>query len=337
MAVMKRRSLIVFALALAAFLLPGAPPVGAQENITLQIATLVPRGSAWMRVFDAWNNTLRQQTGNRLSLRFIPPGAQGDERSIVQKVRTGELDGASITSTGLGLVVRPALVLQAPAVFDDYAQLDRARTTMHDEFAHQFEENGVKLLGWADLGQGRIFSVRRVERPSDLRGMHPWIYRDDSMFSEFLGVIGATGVRLGIPEVLPALGSNRIDVVVASATAASALQWHTRVHFVTQQPNALLIGATVLSKSRFDSLPPDLQAALTSTATRAHEALLRRVRQDDDRYYQALTTRQGLTATDIRAHDNEWRQAAEQTRTRLAGRLFTRELLDRTMRAARGQ
>lgn len=336
---MKRRTIIVALLALVLALLPGTVPrqADAQEAVTLRIATLAPRGSSWMRVFDAWNNSLRQRTNNRLSLQFFPGGSQGDERDVIRKIRNGQLDGAAVTSTGLSLVVRPVLVLQAPGVVENYQQLDRARAALASEFGEQFQQNGMRLMGWGDVGQGRIFSNRPIVRPQDLRQVRPWVWRDDSMFGEFLSVVGATGVPLGVPEVLPALSTGQIDTVVASATAASALQWHTRVTHVTQQANAILVGATILSQQRYASLPPDLQQALDETSDRAHTALVRRIRQDDDRYFTALTTQHGLTAVDAGQHQNEWRDAARQTRERLAGRLYPRDLMERVMAAARAR
>jgi TRAP-type C4-dicarboxylate transport system substrate-binding protein len=335
---MKRRTFVMALLALGLVGLPGTMPrpVDAQEAVTLRIATLAPRGSAWMRVFDAWNNSLRQQTGNRLQLRFYPGGAQGDERDVIRKIRNGQLDGAAVTSTGLSLVVRPALVLQAPGVVENYQQLDRVRTVLGPEFAAQFQQNGMRLMGWGDVGEGRIFSNRPILRPRDLRSVRPWVWRDDSMFGEFLEVIGANGIRLGVPEVLPALSTGQIDTVVASATAASALQWHTRTTHVTQQPNAILVGATILSQEKYDALPADLKAALDSTSAQAHTALVARIRRDDARYYTALTTQHGLTAVDVSAHQDEWRDAARQTRERLAGRLYPRDLMERVMATARG-
>lgn len=335
---MKRRTLIVALFALGLTALPGTTPrsAGAQETTTLRLATLAPRGSSWMRVFDAWNNTLRQRTNNRLQLRVYAGGSQGDERDVIRKIRIGQLDGAAVTSTGLGLIVRPIMVLQAPGVVENYQQLDRARSALSDEFAQQFESNGVKLMGWGDVGEGRIFSNQPIRRPRDLRSVRPWVWRDDSMFGTFLEVVGANGVRLGVPEVLPALSTGQVDTVVASATAASALQWHTRVTHVTQQANTILVGATVLSKQKFDSLPADLQTALMETSEQAHSTLVRRIRRDDARYYRALTTSHGLTAVDLSAHESEWSQAARQTRERLAGRLYPRALMERVMRAARG-
>ena len=206
---------------------------------------------------------------------------------------------------------------------------------MNAEFGTQFQANGVRLLGWGDVGEGRIFSNRPITRPRDLRSVRPWQWRDDSIFGEFLTVVGATGVRLGVPEVLPALSTGQIDTFVASATAASALQWHTRATHVTQQPNTILIGATILSEAKYQSLSPELQAALDETSEQAHTALVRRIRRDDARYYTALTTRHGLTAVDTTPYRSEWMEAARQTRENLAGRLYPRPLMEQVMAAAR--
>ena len=336
---MKKQTLLMALLAVGLMLVPGTVPrpVDAQSGETLRIATLAPRGSSWARVFNAWNNSLRQATNNGLSLRVYYGGSQGDERDVIRKIRIGQLDGAAVTATGLSLVVRPVLVLQAPGVVENYRQLDRAREAMGDEFAQQFQQNGVRLLGWGDVGEGRIFSNRAINRPRDLRSVRPWQWRDDSMFGEFLSVVGATGVRLGVPEVLPALSTGQIDTVVASATAASALQWHTRVTHVTQQANTILVGATILSQEKYESLSAEHRAALDETSERAHRTLVARIRRDDRRYYTALTTSHGLTAVDISAHQSEWQQAARQTRERLAGRLYPRALMERVMAAARGR
>jgi TRAP-type C4-dicarboxylate transport system substrate-binding protein len=339
---MKRRDLLKAApVALGLLAAPGlARRARAQQGggaITLRMATLAPRGSVWMRVFDAWNNSLRQRTANRLSFRFYPGGSQGDERDVVRKIRIGQLDGAAVTATGLSLVVRPVLVLQAPGVVENYQMLDRVRTVMDAEFRQQFEQNGIRLMGWGDAGQGRLFSNRAIMRPRDLRSVRPWVWTDDSFFGEFLEVVGANGVRLGVPEVLPALSTGQIDTVIASATVASALQWHTRVTHVTRQANAILIGATILSQEKYNSLAPDLKTALDETSAQAHTALTTRIRRDDDRYFTALTTTHNLTAVDVSAHENEWRDAGRQTRERLAGRLYPRDLMERVMRTARGQ
>ncbi|MDH5493178.1 MAG: TRAP transporter substrate-binding protein DctP [Myxococcales bacterium] len=331
---MKRRFVLALSIAaLGAVFLPGTQEEAtAQSAVTLRIATLAPEGSSWMRVFNAWNNSLRQRTNNTVSLQFYAGGTQGDERDFIRKIRAGQMDGAAVTSTGLGQVVRPVLVLSAPGLIREYRQLDRVRRRFDRQFRGQFEREGYTLLGWGDVGKARLFSRRAINQPSDLRSVRPWAWRDDVIFSEFLRVVGANPVRLGVPEVYPALQTGMVDTVPSSALAAVSLQWHTRLSHVSQQNSGIIIGATILQKARFDSLSPDQQTALMETSEQAHQALRRAIRRDDDRAY-ATILRRGITEVDQTPHQAAWDDAARQTRERLAGRLYPRSMLDRVAAA----
>ena len=313
----------------------GGPGRGASadEAFVLRIATLAPRGSAWMKVFKAWNASLKRKTGGKLQLRFYPGGVSGDERDFIRKMRAGQLDGASVTATGLGQVVRPVLVLQVPRLLTDYDKLDRVRAAMDDEFRGQFREAGFELLGWGDVGRARIFSTHRIERPADLKRTRPWAWREDAIFSTFLKTVGANPVRLGVPEVYPALQTGMVDTVPSSALAAVSLQWYTKLKFVTKQSSSILIGATIVRKDKLDALPAELRAALMETAAKAHALLNRQVRRDDERAYRTLLQR-GLQEVDISAHRAEWEAAARKVREQLAGRLYPRALLRRVELAA---
>jgi TRAP-type C4-dicarboxylate transport system substrate-binding protein len=60
---MKRRFVPILLLLVAALLLPGTiTPTKAEEGYTLRIASLVPEGSSWMKVLNAWNKTLKERT-----------------------------------------------------------------------------------------------------------------------------------------------------------------------------------------------------------------------------------------------------------------------------------
>lgn len=68
-----------------------------------------------MKVFNAWNRSVQKLSNNTLKLRFYAGGSQGDERDFVRKMRAGQVDGASITTLGLGQLLRPVLVLTCRA------------------------------------------------------------------------------------------------------------------------------------------------------------------------------------------------------------------------------
>ncbi len=330
---MKRRPWLLLSALTALLFLPGAPgQVGAQGATELRIATVAPDGSPWMQVFRRWDRDLRERTGGQLGLTFYPGGSQGQESEMIDKIGAGQLDGAAVTSGGLGQIVRPVLVLSAPGVLTEYSQLDRARRRLARRFEAQFERNGYKLCGWGDVGKARLMSTRRIEQPSDLRGARPWAPRNDEIFAEVLSVVGANPRRLGIPEVYAALNTRMVDTVPASAIAAVSLQWYTKLRFYSEQNSGVLIGATILKKEKFDSLSEEHQTALMETSRSAHRLLARAIRREDERSLRVLSRR--MTAVDQSAHEQAWRDLAEEARNNLAGRVYPRALLDAVIRAA---
>jgi TRAP-type C4-dicarboxylate transport system substrate-binding protein len=190
---MKLRLAPTLALAFALLATPGgvSRSVKAAEAVELRFATLAPSGSSWMKVFNAWNLTIKKETNDTLKLRFYPGGSQGDERDFVRKMRAGQVDGAALTTTGLGQLVRPILVLSVPGVLEEYEQLDNVRTELNDRFEKMFNEEGYTFLGWGDAGKTRLFSTEKIERPSDIKKHRPWAWKDDLIFPEFLKVVGS--------------------------------------------------------------------------------------------------------------------------------------------------
>lgn len=333
---MKQRFALVLALAVFAFALPGgtAPSARAEGATVLRMATLAPSGSSWMKVFNAWNQSLQKVTNGTLKFSFYAGGSQGDERDFVRKMRAGQMDGAAITTTGLGILVRSVLVLAVPGVITEYAQLDRVRTELNPDFAEMFDKAGYKLLGWGDVGKTRIFSKEKFDKPSDFKRLRPWAWKDDLIFSEFLKVVGANPVSLGVPEVYPSLQTKIIDTVPASALAAVSLQWYTQLKYVTASSNGIIVGATIIKKDKFDALTEEQKTALVDTGVRAHKALNKSIRRDDDKAYATILKR-GISTVDTTPYQAEWDAAAEKTRKNLTGRVYPKSLLDKVEAAAR--
>jgi TRAP-type C4-dicarboxylate transport system substrate-binding protein len=298
-----------------------APPPAAGTTRTLSVATLAPAGSAWMRVFEAWNREIRRRTNKSLSLTFYPGGVQGDESEVIRKIRQGRLDGAAVTAVGLAQIHRPALTFQMPGMFRGYSQLDAARNGLNTEMTQAFDQANFVLMGWADVGTTHPFSRTPVRTPAELRALHPWAWRDDAVLPAFYSVINANPVTLQVPEVLSALQTNRIDSFVSSPVATLALQWSSRVTHMTQVDCAISIGATVFGKNQFNALSAEHQTVLRETATQFHQQLIRNLRRDEG---VALTTLQsrGITMVPVsEAERGQWTTAFQQTRTRLTGQI----------------
>jgi TRAP-type C4-dicarboxylate transport system substrate-binding protein len=329
------KHLFIALLAVSAFLLPGAvsvPQANAASPIIIRFASLAPPGSGFMKVMKAWNRSLKKETENRVELRFYSGGSQGDERDFIRKVRAGQMDAAGVTTTGLGMVARPVLVLTAPGLITEYDQLERARTELGERFAKLFKDAGFVMLAWGEAGKNRLFSMEEFTKPDDLKTLRPWAWKDDPVFAGYVNTIGANPVRVGVPEVYGGLQTRMLDTVPASALAAVALQWYTRLNYMAKENLGILVGGSLIKQEKFNELTEHDQKVLIDTSERAARANDTLARRDDDRAYASLVKR-GMIEVDTSAHKAEWDAVAKKTRESLAGRVYSKSLLEAVERA----
>lgn len=328
---MKKTALAFLALALAGLVLVDNP-LAAQDAPaakTISLATLAPPGSTWMRIFDSWNREIRRRSNQTLQLRIYGGGVQGDESEVIRKIRNRRLDATSVTAVGLSQVHRPALVFQLPGILRTYEQLDAARTAIAPEMNGAFEQAGFVHLGWADVGQSRIFSKEPVRVPADLAQRRPIVWRDDLVLPSFYRLIHANPVTLQIPEALSALQTNRADTFISPPVAAVQLQWASQVRYMMDLPLTIVIGGTIIGKPAFDALTPEQQTTLRETAQQFH-TLARRNLRNDERNALATITQRGIQVTSLtEAQKQEWIRAGDQTRQQLAGQIADAALVAR--------
>ncbi len=323
--------LALFAVALC---VPHAGADAADEDrVIIRFASLAPPGSAFGKVLKAWGRTFKKETEGRGELRFYTGGSQGDERDFIRKIRAGQIDGAGITTTGMGMIVRPILVLTAPGLVTEFEQLYHVRAQLRKRFEDMFLKAGFVLLTWGDGGKNRLFSSKPFARPSDLKTGRPWAWKDDPVFAGYLSVIGANPVRVGAPEVYGGLQTRMIDTVPASCITAVAIQWYTKLNYMAKQNLNLIIGGSILKKEVFDQLSPEDQQVLLDTAERAARAMDKIVVRDDGRAYDTLVKR-GMDEVDLGPHLAEWDAVAKAAREKLAGRVYSKSLLEEVARLA---
>ena len=97
-------------------------PAHAAEH-TLKFASLAPQGSLWYKAFASSARKIKEKTSGSVAFKLYGGGVMGDERAMVRKIRSGQIDCAAVTSVGLGDIDKKLLVLQLPLVFKNNKQL----------------------------------------------------------------------------------------------------------------------------------------------------------------------------------------------------------------------
>jgi TRAP-type C4-dicarboxylate transport system substrate-binding protein len=324
-----RRTTLTLTLAALLGLTLAAPARAATE---LKIATVAPNGSAWMRIFNKMKARIKKETGGAVKIKFYPGQVQGDERDVVRKMRTGQLEGGSFTTVGLSQINNDVLVLQVPMIFETYEQLDKVRKALSKEFEKSFRDKGYELLGWGDVGWVYLFSKHPVKNLPDLKKRKVWAWGDDPLTKAMMREAGISPRLLGLPQVYPALNTGMVDTVYNSPLACLTLQWHTKVKYYSDFPLAIAIGATVVTKKAFDKLSPEHQKMVKKVAQAYHKALNKRIRRDNEQALKALE-KQGIKPVAVsNKGKKQFRDIAMKVGRKFVGRYYSKGLFQKVLK-----
>ena len=298
------------------------------ENVEIRLATLAPSGSPWMEVLNKAQGEIKDKTAGRVTLKYYEGGQQGDERDFVRKIGLGQLDGAAITSIGLAMIDESIRVLELPMMFQSAEELDYVADKMWPYFQKKFEKKGYKLNDRGEVGWIYFLSKNKVETLADLKGQKLWMWGDDQLVGAMFKKLGLNGVPLGVPEVDPALTTGKIGACYGSPVAAVALQWYTKVKFMTSMPMSFAIGATVVSLDALKKLSADDQKAVEEIG-KANAKKLRKVIRKANEDAKGTMTKKGVTVvTTPPAMVDEFTKAALQIHKDLVGKIYSQEEYD---------
>ena len=299
---------------------------------SIKFATLAPKGSTWMNNFEAMGKEIRAKTDSELRLRIYPNGVQGDELDVVRKMRAGLLHAGAMTATGLGEIQKEVLIFQLPRMFKTYGELDYVRDSIHADLEKAFEDAGYILLGMGDIGYYYIFSNQPIRTIADLQSpdVKMWARTTDRIALEFYENAKIATVPREVTQVLPSLYSGQLNTLAASPYVTVALQWYDQFKYMSDLPVNVGVGATVITKEKFDALSSDQQKVLRETARAYQNDLIQNIRKDNDRALEALQKKAGIAVVKFEETDRDtWDALAVETHNALVGEIYAQEFLDK--------
>jgi TRAP-type C4-dicarboxylate transport system substrate-binding protein len=218
-------------------------------------------------------------------------------------------------------------VLELPTIFATADEVDYVADKMWPYFQKKFEKKGFKLNDRGEVGWVYFLSKAKVEKVSDLRGQKLWLWGDDQLYGAVFKKMGLNGVPLGVPEVDAALTSGKIDACYGSPVAAVALQWYSKVKFMTSMPLSFAIGATVVSLDAYKKMSPE-DAKLVENIGRANAKKLRKTIRKANEDAKGTMSRKGVTVVQIPvATIDDFTKQAGEIWNELAGKIYSKEEL----------
>jgi TRAP-type C4-dicarboxylate transport system substrate-binding protein len=298
------------------------------DNVELRIATLAPSGSPWMTTLDKAAAEIKEKTAGRVTMKYFEGGQQGDERDFVSKIKLGQLDGAAVTAVGLSMIDESIRVLEVPLMFETQEEVDYVADKMWPYFQKKFEKKGFRLADRGEVGWIYFMSKGKVEKVADLKSQKLWQWGDDQIVTAMYKKLGLNGVPLGVPEVDAGLTSGRITACYGSPIAAVALQWYTKVKYMTSMPMTFAMGATVMSQEAIKKISAEDFKTIETIAKAAQKKLRKVIRKSNDDA-KATMQRKGVTiVTSPPEMVAEFQKAAGEVQKELSGKVYSKEELD---------
>jgi TRAP-type C4-dicarboxylate transport system substrate-binding protein len=245
---------------------------------------------------------------------------------------SGDRHGGALTATGLSAIYPSVVALQMPGLVETWAQLDALRTKARAEFDKAFEAKGFKILGWGDVGVGHImfkdplktpgnpgdgFSKPEIRTPNDLKAYKTFSIAGDAIGAKFLEAVGiASPKQLSVPAILPGLTGGSVDVITTPAIAAEQLQWGPLLTHVIDMPVGFGIGALIIKKDFYASLPDKCRTIFEETGKNTSTTLTSTIRDVDEKAWQELKrTKKVIALTD--AEKAAWQEKFKFVRQKL--------------------
>jgi len=298
------------------------------DNLELRIATLAPSGSKWMEGLDKAADDIKTKTESRVTIKYFEGGSQGDERDFIRKIKAGGLDGAAITAVGLAMIDESIRVLELPMMFDNVEEMDAVADKMWPYFQKKFEKKGFKLTDRGEVGWIYFLSKNKVDSMESLKNQKIWMWGDDQLVGALFRKLGLNGVPLGVPEVDASLTSGRISACYGSPVAAVALQWYTKVKFMTSMPMSFAIGATVVSIESMKKMSAEDQKAVEDIGKAASKKLRKVIRKANEDAQKTMT-KKGVTVVQTpTAMVDEFTKNAAEVQKQLVGKVYEQSDLD---------
>ncbi len=271
-------------LPLIGLLLLGLPA----QALTLKIATLAPDGTSWMQAMREGANEVAERTEGRVKIRFYPGGVMGNDRTVLRKIRIGQLHGGAVSANGLASIAPDSQVYALPFLFRSYAEVDYVRSKMDTYILDRLKDKGFISFGLSEGGFAYLMSDDPIVRIQDLKEKKVWTPEHDVISRTAFETLDISPIPLPLTDVLIGLQTGMIDTVAASPVGAIALQWHTSIAYLTDMPLLYLYGTLIVKEKALKNLSESDRAILLEVMKSVFEKLNRQDRIDNAAARRAL-------------------------------------------------
>jgi len=284
---------------------------------TFKIASISPDGTFWMQEMRAAAERIEKESQGRVKFKFYPGGVMGNDENVLRKIRIGQLQGGAVTAGSLVAIDPDISIYELPFLFGSLEQVDYVRSRMDADLLDKLENKGFVSFGLAEGGFSFMMSDQELQSIADVRNKKVWLPSNHTVGEAVFESADVAAVPLPISDVMTALQTGLIDTVITSPIAAIALQWHTKIQYVMDEPLTYFSALLVIDKKAFNRLKEEDRELVRTHMGQAFARIDEQNRKDNVAARDALLN-QGIRFVELTpASRQEWRKAGEKALKKL--------------------
>ena len=245
-------------------LLLGTGPALAQME--LKFGHVGAPGSLFALSAEEFARRANEKLGDTAKVVVFGSSQLGNDRELLQKLKLGTVDFA-LPSSVMSSVVDEFGLFEMPYLVKDREHMQAIEEAVFwPELAPLVEEDGYKILALWENGFRHITNnVRPIDVPGDLDGIKLRTPRGEwrvKMFQTY----GANPTPMAFSEVFTALQTSTIDGQENPYAQIASAKFQEVQEYLSITGHVYPPAYMIVGKGKFESLPEDVQQALTEAA-----------------------------------------------------------------------
>jgi tripartite ATP-independent transporter DctP family solute receptor len=294
------RPILLFVFTVALLTMPGM----ANAKTVFKLGHLAPVDHPYHKAAVMFRDLVAQKSHGDLDVQIFPANQLGRQRELVEGAQLGTIDMVLTSDVLLSSFEETMGVLNMPFLFRD---IDHVGKTLDGPVGKQLSENlakkGLVVLAYWENGFRHITNSKRpIDKPSDLSGLK---VRTPSgyIFIESFKAFGASPTPMAFGELYSALQLGTVDGQENPVAHVVTQKFYEVQKYLSLTKHIHVSEPLVVSKIIFDSLTPEQQEILYSSATEAAKWIRQEVADEESKELQFLKTKMQVNEADRSAFE----------------------------------
>jgi len=256
-------------LGLAALAMTATPALSA--DMVLRFGHVGKPGSLFDLSATEFARRANEKLGDKAEVQVFGSSQLGNDSELLQKLKLGQVT-FSLPSSVMSSVSPEFGVFEMPYIIQNRDHIRRVSQEMLDDtFQPAAEAKGFKILAFWENGFRNITNnVRPINKPEDLEGIKLRTPKGEWRVKMFKAY-GANPTPMAFSDVFTALKTGVIDGQENPYAQIASAKFQEVQKYLSITGHVYTPGYILVGKSKFESLPGDVQAALQEAALETQE------------------------------------------------------------------